>query len=235
MMCYHARRNNLSGTVAREARQLLQFMTASAMAIEPVYSNLLKQELDLRERAKRLVPAARPPRSGERPHLLSRARRSSAGSRGLEFVSEVQSTLIVPESLPPDIAMGLRELSADLNRVRAVPGLRDQPKVSPERLLPLRMHKRGTRRARSHRESLRVARDSGNQTAASREDSPLLKAAIGHLNQVWPLSVRIDSLAAAARAHLDAIADRRAAGDELPPDDLKADLIRCYRQKRVEL
>ena len=46
MMRHHTRRSKQPETIAREARHILQFVTASAMAIEPVYSNLLKQELD---------------------------------------------------------------------------------------------------------------------------------------------------------------------------------------------
>ena len=77
MMCYYSRRFEQPADRAREARTLLQFMTKSALAIEPVYSNLLKQELDYVTARKRRVPAARPSGGGERPDLLPRLHRAS--------------------------------------------------------------------------------------------------------------------------------------------------------------
>jgi hypothetical protein len=63
-----------------------------------------------------------------------------------------------------------------------------------------------------------------------------MQRALGHLHQVWPRSVSFDSLLQTAAAQSG---DRPTAQpvDRLKSeaDDLKSSLIRCYRQKRVEL
>jgi SAM-dependent methyltransferase len=234
MMKYHVRRSKEPETIAGLARGILQFMAASAMAIEPVYSSLLKQELD--------YVSARPDSYILHDHLemvndpiYFHDLVERAGSRGLKFVSEVQSTLIAPESLPAEIATGLRERSTDeiefeqnmdfvINRrfrqsVFCRSGAQRRPGSNPGALQKLYL----------------AARNTGNHAAASSQDGPFLKAALGHLHQVWPRSIAFDSLLQAARTQLGASPDSQADLMAAEAEDLKAGLRRCYDQKRVEL
>ncbi len=111
LMCYHARRFEKPEVRAREARGVLQFVTTSAQGIEPVYSNLLRQELD--------YITARDDAYLLHDHLESvnlpiyfHEFVERAGRHGLQFGTEVQNTLIPSESLPAGIADGLRQLAA---------------------------------------------------------------------------------------------------------------------------
>jgi SAM-dependent methyltransferase len=234
MMRHHTQRNKEPETIAREARGILQFMAASAMAIEPVYSNLLKQELDyVSARSDSYLLHDHLETDNNPIYFHDMVQR--AGSRGLEFVSEVQSTLIAPQSLPPEIATGLRERSTD--------------EIDFEQYLDFVINRRfrqsvfcrsgAPKRSGTNPHALEklyfAARNAGNQTASAAHESPLLKAAIGHLHQLWPRSVPFDSLLNTARTQMSAPTNPPAGS--LPPDaeDLKAGLITCYNQKRAEL
>jgi methyltransferase-like protein len=234
MMRHHTRRNNQPETIVREARRILQFVTASAMAIEPVYSNLLKQELDyVTARSDSYLLHDHLETVNDPIYFHDLVERS--GSRGLEFVSEVQSSLIAPESLPPEIATGLRERSTNaiefeqyldfvINRrfrqsVFCRRGAQRRPGTNPDALEKLYF----------------AARPTANSAAAAAQDGPLLQAAIRHLHQVWPRSVPFDSLVQAARTQMSARANPPAVSMTHHAEDLKAGLIRCYNQKRVEL
>jgi SAM-dependent methyltransferase len=234
MMSYHVRRSKDPEAIARRSRDILQFLTASAMAIEPVYSNLLKQELDYvsaRSDSYLLHDHLEIVNSPTYFHDLV----ERAGSRRLQFVSEVQSTLIAPESLPPEIATGLRERSADA--------------IDFEQYLDFVINRRfrqslfcragAQRRSGANPDALEhlylAARNTGNNAASAAQDGPFLKTAMGHLHRIWPLSIPFDSLVEAVRTELGAIADRRGVPEAPEALGLKADLIRCYNQKRLEL
>ncbi len=233
MMCYHARRFEQPADRAREARTLLQFMTKSALAVEPVYSNLLKQELDYvtaRSDAYLLHDHLEVVNEPIYFHdLIERA-----GSRGLEFVSEVQSTLVPRESLPSEVANGLRELSRDdieleqfmdfvINRrfrqsVFCRSGL-EQRRAGPDGLEKLYVAARGT----------------GDHSPAASRDGPLVKAALEHLHEIWPLSLPFEALLQAACTRMEKPTELESPGLNAETGELKLGLIRGYCEKRVEL
>jgi SAM-dependent methyltransferase len=234
MMCYRTRQIEQPETIAREARSILQFMAASAMSIEPVYSNLLKQELDYvsaRSDAYLLHDHLEADNNPVYFHEVV----ERAAFRGLRFVSEVQSTLIARDNLPPEIADGLRQRSSDetefeqyvdfvINRrfrqsVFCRAGMRVPTGTNPGALEKLYI----------------AARDTGNQGLASAQDGPLLKAAIGQLQEVWPRSIPFDNLVQAAQLKNAGSAHLQGASASSEIEALKADLIRCYNRKRLAL
>jgi SAM-dependent methyltransferase len=234
MMCYQTHRIAQPETIAREARSILQFVAASAMAIEPVYSNLLKQELDYVSARSDAYLLHDHLEAANNPVYFHEVVERAA-FRGLRFVSEVQSTLIAAENLPPDIANGLRQRSSDeiefeqyvdfvINRrfrqsVFCHAGMRGPIGTNPGALEKLYI----------------AARDTGNPGVASAQDGPLLKAAIGHLQEDWPRSIPLNSLVQAARSKMAGSADSQGVSTSSEIETLKTDLIRCYSQKRVEL
>ena len=144
LMCYHTRRFEEPETRAREARGVLQFVTASAQGIEPVYSNLLGQELD--------YITARDDAYLLHDHLESvnlpiyfHEFVERAGRHGLRYVAEVQNTSIPSGSLPAGYRGRIAAACARPSRVRAVPGLRHQSEVPSERFLPRRDRMAGRR------------------------------------------------------------------------------------------
>ncbi len=236
MMSYHVRRFTQPEVIAKEARGILQFMTTSAHSIEPVYSGLLKQELDyVNARSDSYLLHDHLETVNDPVYFHDLATRARA--RGLRFVSEVQGTLVLVESLPPDVANGLRQLGSDdidfeqyldfvINRRFRQSVFCHEGAESAGRATALRL---GGLYA-----SARITADHG---AASSADSPQLKGALGQLGRVWPLSVPVDSLVQAARSQMTdgAASDPPADRMNSAAEDLQSGLIRCYRQKRLEL
>jgi SAM-dependent methyltransferase len=233
LMRYHTRASQEPEAIVQRSRGILQFMTASAMAIEPVYSSLLKQELDYvsaRSDSYLLHDHLEMVNAPTYFHELV----ERAGSRGLEFVSEVQSSLIAPDNLPAEIATGLEERSANA--------------IDFEQYLDFAINRRfrqsvfcragAPRLARANPDALEhlylAARNIGNNPIAA-HDGPLLRSALGQLHRIWPLSVPFDTLFEAASAQIGSLADPRAFSVKPGAQGLKADLLRCYNQKRLEL
>ncbi len=234
MMCYHVRRFDQPADRAREARGLLQFLTRSTLGIEPVYSNLLKQELDyVTERSDSYLLHDHLEAVNDPIYFHDFVER--ARSRGLRFLCEVQSTWIAPESLPPGIAIGLREFSANdvefeqfmdfvINRrfrqsVLCHAGVELRRGASPEDFGRLHV----------------AARTTADHAVAALQDDPIVKAALEHLHQIWPLSLPFESLLHAVRARIESSDDPVVHHATPGAEELKSGLIHCYNQKRVEL
>ena len=209
-------------------------MTTSAQGIEPVYSNVLKQELDyVGARSDAYLLHDHLEDVNDPIYFHEFVERADA--RGLQFVSEVQSTLIATDNLPPLIANGLRELSANeiefeqfmdfaLNRrfrqsVLCRAGKTVRPRAGPDDLERLYV----------------AANNTGENALAETHDEPLLRAAFCQLYQVWPLSIPFESLLQAARSSIDPSTDPEAARRAHDAQELKSSLIRCFNQKRLEL
>jgi len=234
MICYHVRRFDQPADRAREARGLLQFLTRSTLGIEPVYSNLLKQELDyVTERSDSYLLHDHLETVNDPIYFHDFVERAS--SRGLQFLCEVQSTSIAPENLPPGIADGLREFSADdiefeqfmdfvINRrfrqsVLCHAGAQLRRGASPDDFGRLHV----------------AARTTADHAVAALQDEPIVKAALEHLHQIWPLSLPFESLLHALRARMKAVDDPQASHVTPGAEELKSGLIHCYNKKRVEL
>ncbi len=234
MMCYHVRRFAEPGARAREARDILSFMAASAQGIEPVYSSLLRQELD--------YITARNDSYLLHDHLESENEPvyfqdfvDRAARQGLQFVSEVQNTSIPVESLPPGIADGLERLAND--------------DIEYEQFLDFVINRRFRQSVLCHAgtecqrgvhagviDRLYVAaRSIGNQDQAASRDEPILEAALCQLQQLWPLAVSFESLLEKVKIKVQESTDVQSAGSKGVAQALEAGLIRCFGQKRVEL
>jgi SAM-dependent methyltransferase len=235
LMCYHVRRLGRPEVIAKEARGILRFTAACAQGIEPVYGDLLKQELDyLTARSDSYLLHDHLEAVNDPVYFHDFV--SRAQSQGLQFVSEVQGTLIPPESLAPEIANALRQLGTDdidfeqyldfvINRrfrqsVLCRAGVLRTAVASHEDLAGLHV----------------TARKMADQDAAAAQDGPLLTRALGHLHQIWPLSVSVESLVQAVQTQTSgSVSERTADQMTSQAEDLNAGFTRCYRQKRVEL
>jgi hypothetical protein len=143
--------------------------------------------------------------------------------------------LIAPESLPPGIADDLRKLSTNdiefeqfmdfvLNRrfrqsVFCQAGVELRGKATPDDFARLYV----------------AARSTGDHALATAQDDPLVKAALGHLHEIWPLSLPFESLLQAVRTRMGASPDPQASAITPGIEGFRSGLIRCYNQKRVEL
>ena len=234
MMCYHARRFEQPADRAREARGLLQFMTRSTVGIEPVYSNILKQELDyLTERSDSYLLHDHLEMVNDPIYFHDFVER--ARSRGLQYVSEVQGTWIAPESLPPGIAIGLRAFSANDVEFEQYMDFVINRRFRQSVLCPAGVELRRPASPYGLDRLYVAARSTGDHAAAASQDDPLVKAALDHLHQIWPLSLPFEALLVAARTRMEASTDPQALRMTSGAEELKSGLIRCYGQKRVEL
>ena len=234
MMSYHARRYNRPADRAAQARSLLQFMTNSASAINPVYGNLLKEELDtIRNRPDSYLLHDHLETVNEPVYFHEFIDR--AGSKGLQYVSEVQDSLFATESLPYAAAEGLRQLSKDHLEfeqfVDFVINRRFRESVLCHRGAPLTR----TVSAEGFDKFYIASRHPLPQVAVPFRNGHFLGAAMRYLKENWPLSVAFPSLLQAVTKRINT-----ARTGENPPlgsreaSDLRADLLRCYSLKLVE-
>jgi SAM-dependent methyltransferase len=234
LMCYHARRFNTPADRAAAARGILQFIAESVSPRDSLYRGQLKEELDYIRQGSDLhllhdhLEAVNDPVYFHEFVALAR-------SKGLEFVSEVQSNLVAYENFPPAVMKGLRDLSAD--------------DVEFEQFVDFLINRKFRQSVLCRRAltPLRTARPEalhGLYVSAARakflapirfRNEPLLKAALGALNDVWPGSLSFESLLRAAAARLAAPADPRRAQVARDSQDLRADLLLLYTHKAIEL
>jgi trans-aconitate methyltransferase len=236
MMSYHARRYERAADRAAEARSLLQFMTNSASAMNPVYGNLLKEELDnIRDRPDSYLLHDHLESVNEPIYFHELVDRAVA--RGLQYVSEVQDSLVVPESLPYSAAEGLRRLSRDHIEfeqfVDFVINRRFRQSVFCHRDRPLKRTASPEVLERFHVAS-RFPRP---KVAVPFRNVRLLDVALGHLNKIWPSAVSVPSLLREACRRLgnEASMESASAETERLADDLKTDVLRCYFLRVLEL
>ena len=223
MMCFHTRQTEDPSDRARLARSLLQFMVSSTQGIEPAYSAILKQELDyVTDRSDSYLLHDHLEAVNDPIYFYEFA--PAARSRGLFFLSEVQSSLIAAESLPREIVDELREFSeSDLEFEQFMDFLlnrRFRQSVLCRRKLEVRREPHADTFDRLYV----AARPTKDHTATASHDDSLLKAALDHLHRVWPLSLTFESLLQVAGADTAEGALKLMTG-----------LLRCYSQKRVEL
>ena len=222
MMCFRTRQTEDPSDCARLARSLL----AVHGQLDPGYRAglhaILKQELDyVSDRSDSYLLHDHLEAVNEPIYFYEFALR--ARSRGLFFLSEVQSSLIAAESLPREIVDELREFSeSDLEFEQFmdfVLNRRFRQSVLCRRKLEVRREPHADTFDR-----LYVAgRPTKDYTATASHDDSLLKAALDHLHRVWPLSLTFESLLQVAGA------------DTAEALKLVTGLLRCFGQKRVEL
>jgi len=234
MMCYHVRRYGKPQERASEARSVLRFMTQAASHLDPTYGGLLNQELEYISQRRDSYLLHDHLETVNDPiyfhEFIDRAR-----SKGLRFVSEVQDNLVAPESLAPAVSSGLRALSADdcefeqfvdflINRkfrqsVLCHAGNEPRKAARPEDLVELYVASTRTR----------------HQVSGGFRAEALCKAALDHLNEIWPRSVSFRSLLRAARSRIGASPDSEEKRTARDFADLSSDLLRCYTHKLAEL
>jgi SAM-dependent methyltransferase len=234
MMSYHVRRYDRPTERAAQARSLLQFMTTSALAYNPVYGGLLKAELDIiRDRPDAYLLHDHLETVNEPVYFHDFIDRAAA--KGLQYVSEVQDSLIVPESLPYLAADGLRQLANDhlefeqfadfvINRrfrqsVLCHSGAAVRRTVSTEGLDRLHVASRHQR----------------PKVAVPFRNGHFLGVALHYLNEIWPRSASFPSLWQVVRKRVETAATAEAPVGRCEAGDLGSDLRRCYSLKLVEL
>jgi SAM-dependent methyltransferase len=216
LMTYHAGRYDRPADRAREARLVLEFVAASAAPFDRAYASWLGEESEqLRRKSDSALLHDQLEELNEPVYFHEMIRRASA--KGLRFVSEVQASLMAPESLPPPVLEVLRRLARDdiefeqfvdfvVNRrlrqsvfCHAAATLR--PAAGPDELA-----------------ELEVAAQRPMRAAPVRfRDERRLRAVLDHLASLWPAQVPWTSLVTASDEHL------------------ASDLIRGYKLKLVEL
>ena len=234
LMCYHARRFEEPEVRAREARGVLQFVTTSAQGIEPVYSNLLRQELDYitaRNDAYLLHDHLESVNLPVYFHELV----ERAGRHGLQYVAEVQNTCIPSESLPPGIADGLRRLARDGIEYDQFLDFVINRRFRQSVLCHAGVEwQRGVRTGDLHRLYV-AARGPGNQAQGAPPDEPVLKTAFEELQKLWPLSVSFESLLQRVETTMHGSTGYASSESRSCARALEAGLVRGFGQKRVEL
>ena len=209
-------------------------MTTSAQGIEPVYSNLLRQELD--------YIAARNDAYLLHDHLEAvnlpvyfHEFVERAGGHGLQYVAEVQNTSIPSESLPPGIADGLRRLARDEVEYEQFLDFVINRRFRQSVLCHAGMEwQRGVRGGDLHRLYVAV-RGPGKQDQAAPADEPVMKAALEQLQKLWPLSVSFESLLEQVETTMHVSSGFSPSESRGCARALEAGLVRCFGQKRVEL
>jgi len=235
MMCYHARKYDRPADRAAQARSLLQFMTTSASALDPIYGGLLKEELDcIRHRPDSYLLHDHLETVNDPVYFHELIDR--AGSKGLQFVSEVQGSLIAPESLPYRVAEGLRQLSKDHLEFEQFVDFVINRKFRQSVLCHSGVPLRRTVSSEGLDRFYVASRHPRPQVAVPFRNGHFLGVALGHLNEIWPLSVSFPSLLQAVgnRVGTVATAENAPLGSR-EASDLRSDLLRCYSLKLVEL
>ncbi len=233
-MCYHVRRFEEPEVRACEARGVLQFVTTSAQGIEPVYSSLLRQELD--------YITARNDAYLLHDHLESvnlpvyfHEFVERAGRHGLQYVAEVQNTSIPSESLPPGIADGLRRLAHDQVEYEQFLDFVINRRFRQSVLCHAGIEWQRSARAGDLQRLYVAARGSGNQAQGAPQDEPVLKTALDQLQKLWPLSVSFESLLQRVETTMHGSTGYPSPESRSCARALEAGLVRCFGQKRVEL
>jgi hypothetical protein len=234
LMCYHARRYKTAADRVAAARGILQFVADSVSPRDPHYRGQLREELEYaRQRRDSYLLHDHLETVNDPVYFHDFV--ELARLKGLEFVSEVQSNLVAHASFPPAVMKGLRDLSGD--------------NLEFEQFVDFLIN-------RKFRQSILRRSDSKPARAARLEDldglyvssamtsiplpppfrnEPLLRSALGALNEIRPLSLSFESLLQAARARLTTPPDGEAARLARDDQDLRADLLRAYTLKAVEL
>jgi hypothetical protein len=208
-------------------------MTTETLAIEPVYSNLLKQELDyVTARSDAYLLHDHLEMVNEPIYFHDFLER--AGSHGLAFVSEVQNTVISPESLPLGTASGLRELSRDAIELEQFTDF-----VINRRFRQSVLCRAGRRDQAASYDGIDqlyvAAKSTGDHATAATRDGPLVKAALCLLHEIWPLSLPFESLLQSARLRIGVSGEPESPKPSAGGGELRSGLIRAYAEKRVEL
>jgi SAM-dependent methyltransferase len=234
LMCYHVRRFEEPEVRAREARGVLRFITTSAQSIEPVYSGLLRQELDyITARNDSYLLHDHLESVNEPVYFHEFVER--AGRQGLQYVAEVQNTSIPSESLPPGIADGLRRLARDDVEYEQFLDFVINRRFRQSVLCHAGTERQGGMRAGDLHRLHVAARGSGNPDQAAPPDEPVLKAALDQLHKLWPLAVSFESLLHRVEITLRESTDWPSLANEAIAETLEAGLVCCFGQKRVEL
>ncbi len=229
LMTYHARRYDRPDDRAREARLVLEFMAAAAAPFDRAYANWLRDECEqLRRKPDSYLLHDHLEEFNEPVYFHDMVERAAA--KGLRFVSEVQASLLAPESLPPPVRDVLRRLAHD--------------EIEFEQFLDFLSNRRFRQSVFCHAArilgppagpdeltGLEVAARRPMRAAPVRfRDERRLRAVLDHLVSIWPAQVPWVSLVGPAQADVD----RTPAGGPREHEDLAADLMCCYRLKLVE-
>ncbi|MDB5352123.1 MAG: Methyltransferase regulatory protein [Planctomycetota bacterium] len=232
-MCYRARRFDRPEDRAAQARGLLDFMARSASPIDRINGALLGEEAEyIRQRPDSYLLHDHLEEVNDPVYFHEFMGRAAA--KGLRFVSEVQSSVLALEGLPPPVADGLRRLAADDVELEQFLDFL----INRRFRLSVLCHADLTPRRAAHPEDLAQL-----DVAAAKADPPLpvpmrneglLRGALAHLAGVWPLGIPWVSLPRSARARIEPASRVDAASQSRDEQDLAADLIRRYNLKLVE-
>ena len=232
LMAYHAGHHEGAGDRAREARQVLEFMAASAPMIDRTYAAILGQECErIRRRTDAYLLHEYFDEVNEPVYFHEMVRR--AGAKGLRFVSESQGGLIDVESLYPAVAAELRRMAADEVAFEQYLDFLIDRTFRQSVFCRSGLDSGGSPRAEDLAGLDVAAPGSGTVPRVAFRNERLLMGALAQLAEAGPAGVPWGSLLRSARGRAGIEAG---GGDEARDvQDLTADLLRCYRLKAIEL
>jgi methyltransferase-like protein len=234
LLCYHVRRYARPQDRAAQARALLDFMARSVSPEDRSSSSLLMEEQDYtRSRPDSYLLHDLLEEVNDPIYFHQFVARAAA--KGLQFVSEVQGSMVAPDDFPLAVADTLRQLATD--------------PVELEQFLDFLINRKFRQSVLCHDAIAlnRVPRpeDLARFSVASRPQAPprpasfsderLTRAALEHLSAVWPRALPFETLVEAARSRLGRAPGHDAAGAGCDARVLAADLLRCFHSNLVEL
>jgi methyltransferase-like protein/2-polyprenyl-3-methyl-5-hydroxy-6-metoxy-1,4-benzoquinol methylase len=223
MMAYHTR--HVTGALRRVvlARALLEFLAGAVQQENNPYGQLLQGELELLRRCGDSYLFHEHLEDDNTPtYFYEFAERAEAA--GLQYLGEVDLSIMAADNFPPEVQKVLRRLAPDtLHLEQYMDFLRNRTfrqtllchqgvsldyTLRAERLLPF--HVASPARPVAPQQDLRpgvVERFAGPDGVTVKSADPLVKAALHHLAAVWPRAVPFAELRQRARARLSPEAD----------------------------
>jgi methyltransferase-like protein/cyclopropane fatty-acyl-phospholipid synthase-like methyltransferase len=242
MMVYHSRRFADPGVRVKQARALLDFLAQAVPQQENPYGILLRQS------------AARLGQAGDyylaHDHLEAinapvyfHQFIARAEAKGLQYLGESEMASMGTFNFAPEVQQKLRQLSSsdleieqfmDFVRNRTFrqtllchQGIKRTPQLKPETVAQLRVASRARPVEAAGAVSPETAQFATETRTITTAD-PLVKAALFHLCESWPLYVPFEELRQAARARAGLAPAADAAEVARDTDVLGRPLLQCY-------
>jgi hypothetical protein len=242
LMVYHTEGCREPGERVARARELLDLLSTAVQAQRGPYDQLLEAELQLLRRAGDSYLFHEHLEEVNEPSYF-RDFMARAAAAGLQFLAESDLGTMLLNDLPPEVGSALRTISADVIHLEqygdflrnrafrqtllcrqgtavsyclGVDRLRGLYVASPARALSPRPDTHSTAEERF----------TSPKGAVVKSVDPLAKAALVHLAEIWPRSLRFEDLSLVARTRLNA--GGGGAGTEEDIQTLGQCLLTCY-------
>jgi len=232
MMKFHARQFNNPQTQLEQARALLDFLFTASSGVDPAYHSLLSRELNILRQCDDSYIYHEHLEEDNEP-LFFHEFIKRAENEGLRYLSEPHLSEMVPVNIPTEIANVLGQVGPDIiefeqyldflkNRTFRRTLLCHAEQIPDRHIVPARLADFSVASIlkRSGQESGLSSTAAWEFTAGSdivTITSPVHKAALAVLEQVWPASVRCSDLVRAMQELLDSETDSN--------ESIKVDLV----------